>query len=117
LTVAGMFAVMFTLDWRIGLISLATMPFLSYSLFHLYRKTKASVKTQRRQEGKVASRMSEVLSAIPLVQAFAREKYEEEQFDAVTAETVRERDRKSTRLNSSHGSISYAVFCLKKKIK
>src|SRR5438128_3663184 len=24
-------------------------------------------------------------------------------------------DRKSTRLNSSHGSISYAVFCLKKK--
>src|SRR5687768_9134945 len=27
------------------------------------------------------------------------------------------RDRKSTRLNSSHGYISYAVFCLKKKIK
>src|SRR5687768_17761094 len=26
-------------------------------------------------------------------------------------------DRKSTRLNSSHGYISYAVFCLKKKIK
>src|SRR5438128_8586298 len=28
-----------------------------------------------------------------------------------------QRDRKSTRLNSSHGSISYAVFCLKKKKK
>src|SRR2546429_3694483 len=27
----------------------------------------------------------------------------------------REGDRKSTRLNSSHGYISYAVFCLKKK--
>src|SRR2546429_4236429 len=27
------------------------------------------------------------------------------------------RDRKSTRLNSSHGYISYAVFCLKKKIE
>src|SRR5689334_1784860 len=27
------------------------------------------------------------------------------------------RDRKSTRLNSSHSSISYAVFCLKKKIE
>src|SRR5206468_6680942 len=26
-------------------------------------------------------------------------------------------DRKSTRLNSSHDQISYAVFCLKKKIK
>src|SRR3989449_4131961 len=29
----------------------------------------------------------------------------------------RTRDRKSTRLNSSHGYISYAVFCLKKKKK
>src|SRR2546429_1724854 len=29
----------------------------------------------------------------------------------------RPRDRKSTRLNSSHGYISYAVFCLKKKKK
>src|SRR2546422_6325110 len=29
----------------------------------------------------------------------------------------RARDRKSTRLNSSHGYISYAVFCLKKKNK
>src|SRR3712207_7812641 len=28
---------------------------------------------------------------------------------------VLERDRKSTRLNSSHANISYAVFCLKKK--
>src|SRR3712207_8002513 len=30
--------------------------------------------------------------------------------------TVREKDRKSTRLNSSHANISYAVFCLKKKL-
>src|SRR3712207_7099290 len=28
-----------------------------------------------------------------------------------------DRDRKSTRLNSSHANISYAVFCLKKKNK
>src|SRR2546429_3286818 len=31
------------------------------------------------------------------------------------AEEAVEKDRKSTRLNSSHGYISYAVFCLKKK--
>src|SRR5688572_31876637 len=29
---------------------------------------------------------------------------------------ARDQDRKSTRLNSSHSQISYAVFCLKKKI-
>src|SRR5438309_11128593 len=33
---------------------------------------------------------------------------------AISGDDVRE-DRKSTRLNSSHSSISYAVFCLKKK--
>src|SRR5439155_23890834 len=33
------------------------------------------------------------------------------------ARTPRTRDRKSTRLNSSHVAISYAVFCLKKKKK
>src|SRR3712207_7632888 len=32
------------------------------------------------------------------------------------AETHADEDRKSTRLNSSHANISYAVFCLKKKI-
>src|SRR5207248_8854413 len=32
-------------------------------------------------------------------------------------EIVEQQDRKSTRLNSSHRTISYAVFCLKKKKK
>src|SRR4051794_41725640 len=36
-------------------------------------------------------------------------------FDTVRAEPSTTSDRKSTRLNSSHPSISYAVFCLKKK--
>src|SRR3712207_7796192 len=34
---------------------------------------------------------------------------------AVEDEVVAAGDRKSTRLNSSHANISYAVFCLKKK--
>src|SRR3712207_6888687 len=38
----------------------------------------------------------------------------EEQAPVVEVEHDRE-DRKSTRLNSSHANISYAVFCLKKK--
>src|SRR5689334_24368716 len=33
----------------------------------------------------------------------------------VVGKSTPEGDRKSTRLNSSHSSISYAVFCLKKK--
>src|SRR2546422_1764597 len=37
--------------------------------------------------------------------------------DERPADARRREDRKSTRLNSSHGYISYAVFCLKKKKK
>src|SRR2546430_10854755 len=39
------------------------------------------------------------------------------QFHRHHPEHARARDRKSTRLNSSHSQISYAVFCLKKKKK
>src|SRR5439155_25400863 len=35
--------------------------------------------------------------------------------NGLTGQERRDRDRKSTRLNSSHVAISYAVFCLKKK--
>lgn len=90
LMVVGMFTVVFYLDWKIGLIALSAMPLLTYTLFHLFAKTRASSKAQKRHEGQVASRMTEVLAAIPLVQAYARERYEEEQFDAVTVETLRE---------------------------
>src|SRR5260221_4001797 len=37
--------------------------------------------------------------------------------DGATGQLSQRPDRKSTRLNSSHTVISYAVFCLKKKIR
>src|SRR3712207_8668506 len=39
----------------------------------------------------------------------------EHEAHAAAPDRARDRDRKSTRLNSSHANISYAVFCLKKK--
>jgi ATP-binding cassette subfamily B protein/subfamily B ATP-binding cassette protein MsbA len=90
LTVAGMVVVLLFVDWRVSLVAIATLPLLCVSLLYLYRRTKTSVRTQRRREGKVASRMGEVLSAIPLVQAFARERYEDERLEVETTETLRE---------------------------
>src|SRR2546422_3705095 len=53
------------------------------------------------------------------VRAFERQLHPEQVFGSDRGEpSLGERphvDRKSTRLNSSHGYISYAVFCLKKK--
>src|SRR2546430_5968083 len=44
-----------------------------------------------------------------------RPRGDQEEQEKVSHIRLRERDRKSTRLNSSHSQISYAVFCLKKK--
>src|SRR5436309_15826862 len=68
--------------------------------------------------------------ALPISEGLLRELFALTKSDEVTPERVhlalREResglpppdaDRKSTRLNSSHVKISYAVFCLKKKKK
>src|SRR5688572_32472839 len=48
---------------------------------------------------------------------FARGRAAIEHLVEADAALLDERDRKSTRLNSSHSQISYAVFCLKKKKK
>jgi len=51
------------------------------------------------------------------VESYGEEKYIKDKlisFNSKTRQNKKE-DRKSTRLNSSHGYISYAVFCLKKK--
>src|SRR5207253_5744501 len=45
----------------------------------------------------------------------SRTRSNESLFDCGNCSRRRSRDRKSTRLNSSHVAISYAVFCLKKK--
>src|SRR5699024_12401145 len=58
-----------------------------------------------------------VTVSFPLRNHYQYLRYEKSlmQETAVIEQTIAELDRKSTRLNSSHVSISYAVFCLKKK--
>lgn len=90
LTVLGMFVIMFSLDWRMALIVLATFPVLTYALFGVYRRIKASARKQREREGAVASRIHEVLSSLQIVRAFAREKLEQERFERDSAYTLEE---------------------------
>src|SRR2546430_4573911 len=70
----------------------------------------------RSQVKEIASLLEE-RSAIPIVNeqmTLIQEIQADEWWEFVTIPML-ERDRKSTRLNSSHSQISYAVFCLKKK--
>src|SRR5258708_23781712 len=50
-----------------------------------------------------------------VIESFRRTQEFAPDFVAFTGDWITYRDRKSTRLNSSHQIISYAVFCLKKK--
>src|SRR3712207_8798999 len=60
--------------------------------------------------------LSATALAIPLVAVMPEEAQARTPFRGVDVRP-RAEDRKSTRLNSSHANISYAVFCLKKKNK
>lgn len=90
LTVLGMFVIMFAMNWKLSLIVLASFPLLFYGLFYLYGEIKASAKRQRKKEGMVASRIGEILTSIPMIQAFGRERYEEARFEAESVETLEE---------------------------
>ena len=90
LTVIGMFLVMFSLNWRMALVVLASFPFLVFALFGVYRRIKATARRQREREGAVASRLHEVLSTQQVVRAFARERLEQERFEDIGARTLAE---------------------------
>ncbi|MGH3147610.1 MAG: ABC transporter ATP-binding protein [Rubrobacter sp.] len=90
LTFFGMFAIMFFLDWRLGLVVLATLPPLGATLFFRYRASKASSKRQRKREAVIATRIGEVMATVPLVQAFGRERHELERFEAESSEYLTE---------------------------
>jgi ABC-type multidrug transport system fused ATPase/permease subunit len=100
LSVAGMVAVMLVLDWKLGAMVLATFPILLGTFFYRFRTVRASVSRQRRKEGKIAEQMTEVLGAVPLVQAFGREGHEAERFEAESAAS-REEGIRTARLEAA----------------
>jgi ATP-binding cassette subfamily B protein len=79
-TLVAMLAVMFWLNPPLALVVAATLPPLLAVIFLLNRRVKAAAREQRKHEGRMASRLNEVLSQIALVQAFGRHEAEEERF-------------------------------------
>jgi ATP-binding cassette, subfamily B, bacterial len=79
-TLLAMLAVMFVLNWHLALVVTATLPPLLGVIVFLNRRVKVAAREQRKNEGRMASRLNEVLSQIALVQAFGRNEEEEERF-------------------------------------
>jgi ATP-binding cassette subfamily B protein/subfamily B ATP-binding cassette protein MsbA len=80
LTLTAMLVVMFLLNWQLALVVATTLPPLLGVIYFLNRRVKLSVREQRKHEGRMTSRLNEVLSSIALVQAFGRHTYEENRF-------------------------------------
>jgi len=90
LTLLGMIVIMVTVNWKLSLIVLAVSPVLVLLSLLRYRKIRDSARRQRRAEGQIAAKASEVLSSMHLVQAFGRESYEKERFENDSAEALKE---------------------------
>lgn len=87
-TLVGMFFIMFTLNWQLSTVILLTFPVLAYTISFYYRRLNTSTTKQRTNEGRLVSHLNEMLLAIPLIQAFGRESYEQAKMEQVSAQSI-----------------------------
>jgi subfamily B ATP-binding cassette protein MsbA len=88
LTLAGMVAVMFYINWRFTLIALSVAPVLFAVVYSFTRRIKKAAREVRRKEGEIVSVIQEVLTSIRVVRAFAREEFEQHRLEEESLESV-----------------------------
>src|SRR4029078_13434959 len=89
LTLVGMIGVMFWVNWRFTLIALSIAPVLFVVVYVFTRRIKAASRAGRKKESALLSDVAEVLTSIRVVQAFAREDYEEQRFESGSLDNVK----------------------------
>jgi len=88
LTITGILGVMFYFNWRFTLLALSVVPALFAVVYIYTRRIKAASRAVRKKEGELLSGVSEVLTSIHVVQAFAREDYEDRRFASESRSNV-----------------------------
>jgi subfamily B ATP-binding cassette protein MsbA len=88
LTLLGMVAVMFYINWRFTLIALSVAPVLFAIVYSYTRRIKRAAREVRKMEGEMVSIVQEVLSSIHVVRAFGREDYEQRRLEEQSLEGV-----------------------------
>jgi subfamily B ATP-binding cassette protein MsbA len=88
LTLVGMTAVMFYLDWRFSLIGLSVAPVLFVVVYRFTRRIKKATRAVKKKESELASVVQESISSARIVKAFAREDFEEERLDRESQASV-----------------------------
>ena len=88
LTLAGMLAVMFYMNWKFTLIGLSVAPVMFLFVYVYTKRIKKASRLVKKREGELMSSVSEKLTSIQVVQAFAREEYEDQRFDWESRQNV-----------------------------
>src|ERR1700687_591678 len=88
LTLVGMIGVMIYINWRFTLIALSIAPVLFLVVYFYSRRIKKASRAVRQKESELLSGVAEVLASIHVVQAFAREDYEERRFESDSRQSV-----------------------------
>jgi ATP-binding cassette, subfamily B, bacterial len=89
LTLVGMIGIMLSVNWRFTLLGLAVAPVLFVFVYFYSRRIKAATRAVKKQESALTSAVAEVLTSIQVVQAFAREDFEDRRFGFESRENVR----------------------------
>jgi ATP-binding cassette subfamily B protein len=88
LTLVGMIGVMLYINWRFTLIALSIAPVLLLAVYYLTRRIKKASRAVREKQSELVSVVEEVLTSVRVVQAFAREDYEQRRFESQSRENV-----------------------------
>jgi ATP-binding cassette subfamily B protein/subfamily B ATP-binding cassette protein MsbA len=88
-TLVSVFVIMWALEWHLTLLALGVVPLIVLTVRYLGRPIKERSREQRDSEGRMSAVVEQTLGAIPAVQAFTRERLQEQRFERHAEETVR----------------------------
>ncbi len=90
LTFVVMFVVMFTMNWKLALVALMTVPLFLVSTRVLGGRIRSAARKQRKQEGAMGATAAEALGAIRVVQSLSLESIQSKAFQKENAASLKE---------------------------
>ncbi len=88
LTLAGMFWIVFRMDWGLALLATCVLPFLAYSVRYYITRIQDRLVQTKMLEGESLSIIHEAISMLRVIVAFGREPYEHQRFRKQAAKAV-----------------------------
>jgi ATP-binding cassette, subfamily B, bacterial len=89
LSVSGLLAMMLAVDWRLGLIGLASAPILAVTVSRYTRLTREAARCRRARESSLMGTVAETLIGIRAVHALGRHDVHDRRFAAANGETLK----------------------------